>query len=141
MEAGPDLGREVVAAVDDGRGAGVGPPGLGLLVVRQGEHPQGEDLVDLGRVAEVAHALRRDRRVVVEDDRRRQHDVGVALVADEHREGAVVAAAGHRLGRHRRRIEQGHERAVVDGQQRVDGDQRVTAITSSRSRCTAGRRA
>ena len=37
------------------------------------QRAQGEDLVDLGRVAEVARALRGDRRVVVEDDRRRQH--------------------------------------------------------------------
>ena len=57
----------------------IGAARLGLLVVGQGQDAQREDLVDLGRVAEVAGALRRDRRVVVEDDRRRQHDVvGVA---------------------------------------------------------------
>ena len=47
----------------------------GLLVVGQRQHAQGEDLVDLGRVEHRAGALRRDRRVVVQDDRRGQHDV------------------------------------------------------------------
>ena len=55
----PDLGRHVVAAVDDGRRPGVGAARLGLLVVGEREDPQGEDLVDLGGVEQVARALRR----------------------------------------------------------------------------------
>ena len=58
VQALPDLGRHVVAAVDDRRGARVGAPGLGLLVVGEGQHAQGEDLVDLGGVAEVARRSR-----------------------------------------------------------------------------------
>ena len=72
----PHLGRHVVEAVDDRGGARIGAAGLGLLVVGQRQHAQREDLVDLGRVEQVARALGRDRRVVVQDDRRRQHDVG-----------------------------------------------------------------
>ena len=86
----PHLGRHVVAAVDDRRRPRIGAARLGLLVVGEGQHPQREDLVDLGRVVEVAGALGRDLGVVVEDDRRRQHHVAVA---DEHRERAVVRAA------------------------------------------------
>jgi len=47
----------------------IGSARLGLLVVGEGEDAQGQDLVDLGRVAEVAGAFRGDRREVVEDDR------------------------------------------------------------------------
>ena len=58
------------------------------------EHAQRQDLVDLRRVEEVARALGRDRRMVVEDDRRREHH-GVGLV-DEHRPGALVVARRER---------------------------------------------
>ena len=51
-----------VAAVDDRRRPRVGPAGGGLLLLRQRHHPQREDLVDLGRVEQVARALRRDLR-------------------------------------------------------------------------------
>ena len=52
------LRRHVVAAIDDRGGARVGAARLGLLLVGQREHAQREDLVDLGRVVEVAVALR-----------------------------------------------------------------------------------
>ena len=51
-----------------------------------------EQLVDLAAVEEVARALGRDPRVVVEDDRRGQQRVARARVADEHRPGAHVLA-------------------------------------------------
>ena len=73
VQAGEDLGREALDPVDDGRGPRVGAAGQALLVVGEGQDAQGEDLVDLGGVAHVAGALGGDRRVVVEDDRRRQH--------------------------------------------------------------------
>ena len=67
-----------------------------FLLVGQGQHPQGQDLVDLGGVVEVARALRRHLRVVVEDDRRGQHDV---VRPDQHREGPVVVACRGRFAR------------------------------------------
>ena len=58
VQALPDLGRHVVAPVDDRGGAAVGAARLGLLLVGERQHAQGEDLVDLGRVAEVARRSR-----------------------------------------------------------------------------------
>ena len=130
MQSRPDLRREVVEAVDDLGRPGVGAPGLRLLLVGEGEHTQAEDLVDLGGVEEVADALRGDLRLVVEDDRRRQHDVAVR--SDEHRERAVVAATGDCLGGAVRWLEQRHERAVVDGEQGVHGDERVAGDVVAR---------
>ena len=63
--------------------------------------PQGQDLVDLGRVEQVARALGGHLGVVVQDDRRRQHDgVGVGRPPrPSAREGAeVLAGGGDRLG-------------------------------------------
>ncbi len=57
MQPLPDLGCEPVDAVDDRGGSGVGAAGLGLLLVGEGEHAQGQDLVDLGGVEEIALAL------------------------------------------------------------------------------------
>ena len=37
--------------------AGVGAPGLAFLLIGERQHTQGEDLVDLGGVVEVALAL------------------------------------------------------------------------------------
>ena len=122
MQAGPRLRRHVVAAGHDLRCPWVGAACLGLLVVGQRQHPEGEDLVDLGGVAQVTGALRGDLRMVVEDDRRGQHEI--IRRADEHREGAVVGASGDGLGGRRRWVEQGDEPAVVDGQHDVHGDER-----------------
>ena len=61
---------------------GVGAAGLGLLLVGQRQHPQREDLVDLGARRTGRPGSPGRLRVVVEDDRRRQHDVVVARVAD-----------------------------------------------------------
>ena len=80
---------------------------------------QREDLVDLGGVAEIAGALGRDLRVVVEDDRRGEHDVARAGLADEHRPGAHVGAGAPRRRGPLRRIEQRDERAAADSEQGV----------------------
>ena len=123
MEPSPQLGRHVVAAVDDGGGPRIGAACLRLLVVGQGQHAEREDLVDLGRVVQIAGALGSDLRLVVEDDRRREHDVATT---DEHGERAVVHATRNRGTGVLGRIEQRHEDAVVDGQHRVHRDERVT---------------
>ena len=125
MEALQELGRHVVDPVDDRRRPLVGRPGLALLGLGEGHGAQGQDLVDLGGVEQVARALGGDGRVVVEDDRRGQHGVAPALVADQHRPGVEVAAGlGGRLGP-LRRVEQGQEHPLVDPEQAVGRDQRV----------------
>ena len=93
-----------VAAGQDRRRPRVGAAGLGLLLLGHRHDPQGEDLVDLGGVEQVAGALRRDRRVVAEHDRRDEHGVGAVVVRDHHRPAPVLHAAaavgvGPRRGR------------------------------------------
>ena len=84
------------------RGPRVGGPGLRLLLVGHGHHPQGQDLVDLGRVEQRPGALRGHLRVVVQDDRRDQDDVGGPGRAGQHRPAAVLPASrGRRLRRPR----------------------------------------
>ena len=73
-------------------------------------------------VVEVSGALRGHLRLVVKDDRRRQHDV---VPADQHRERPLAVTAGDRLPRFVGRVEQRDEGAVVDGEHRVDGDEGI----------------
>ena len=70
-----DLWRHGVPAVDDRRSARVGAPRRAFLLVGQRHDPQRQDLVDLGRVVELAGALRRHLGWSAKDDRRCQHDV------------------------------------------------------------------
>ncbi len=111
--------------------AGVRPPGLGLLRVGERHHPQGQDLVDLECVVEIARTLVRHFGVVVEDDRRGEHDV---VAADEDRIGAVAPAGPGRLGGIVGRFEERDECRAVDGQHRVHGHQTLRHdIRSQRS--------
>src|SRR4029453_12790197 len=98
-------------------------PCLLLLLVGQGHRPQGQDLVDLGRVEQVLRALGRHRRVVVEDDRRGEQHLPVPGLAGQDRPGVVVLTGlGGRLGP-LRRVEQRHERRPRGGGQRGGGGQ------------------
>ncbi|HEV2871467.1 MAG TPA: hypothetical protein VG409_08590, partial [Actinomycetota bacterium] len=125
VEALQQLGGHAVDPVDDRRRPLVGRPGLALLGLGEGHGAQGQDLVDLGGVEQVARALGGDGRVVVEDDRRGQHGVTAALLADQHRPGVeVLAGLGGRLGP-LRWVEQGQEHPLVDPEQAVGRDQRV----------------
>ncbi len=63
--------------------------------------------------------------MVVEDDRRREHHVARSSRPDQHREGPFVRAAPHRFSGVIGRIERRDERAVVDGEHRVHGHERV----------------
>ena len=58
VQALPHFGRHVVDAVDDRRRVRVGAARFGLLVVGQGQHAEGEDLVDLGGVEQIARRSR-----------------------------------------------------------------------------------
>ena len=64
--------------------------------VGERERAQGEDLVDLGAVVELARALRRELRVVGQDDRGGQHDLAAVARAGQHRPAAGVLARGRR---------------------------------------------
>ena len=63
------IGAHGVTSVDDGGRSGIGAARLPLLLVGQGQDPQGQDLVDLGGVEHVALALGGYGGMVVEDDR------------------------------------------------------------------------
>ena len=111
--------------VDQGGRPRVGGPGLDLLGVGEGQRAQREDLVDLGAVVELAGAFRGQFGVVVQDDRRGQHDLPAALGIGQHRPAAHVLALGHgRLGPHRR-IGHRDELAAGGAQDHVRGDQRA----------------
>ena len=109
-----------------------------LLGVGQRQRAQRQDLVDLGRVEQVARALGRHLRVVVQDDRRGQHQVAAVGRAGQHRPGAGVLAGRDLGGRPLRRVGHGQERPARHADQRVRGDQRVAA--GRRRGCAAGRR-
>jgi hypothetical protein len=78
MQPIEQLGRQVIAAVDDLGGARIGGARLALLGLGQRHRAQREDLVDLGRVEQVARALGRDLGMVGEDDRRREQERAIA---------------------------------------------------------------
>ncbi|MEU5948503.1 hypothetical protein ABZ793_23480 [Micromonospora sp. NPDC047465] len=106
MQPRENLGRHGIDAVEDRGGPGIGGPHLPLLGVGERERTQREDLVDLGRVVQIARALRCDLRMVVEDDRRREQDVSGADLAGQHGEGVHVAAFLRRVRRPLGRVEQ-----------------------------------
>ncbi len=117
----PRLGGQAVASVDDRGGPGVGAPGLALLIVGQGQHPEGQDLVDLGGVIEVTGALGGHFRMVVEDDRGGQDQV----VPHQHRVDALAPTRGGRRRRGVGGIEEGDEGGVVRGHHDVQSQQGV----------------
>ena len=63
-------------------------------------------------VEEVAGTFRRHLRIIVQDDRRRQHHVTAARLADQDRPDADVATIGRRLAPFLRRFQQRYELAV-----------------------------
>ena len=83
-----------------------GVPHFVFLVVGHGHHAQREHLVHFGAIEEVARALRRDLRIVVEHDRRAQHHVAVMFVAHQYWKVADVLAMTDRLAKLVGRIQQ-----------------------------------
>ena len=69
MEPGHVGRRQGLGAFEQGAGLLLDAAHLALLLVGHRQDAQGEDLVDLGAVEEVARALRCHHRVVVENDR------------------------------------------------------------------------
>src|SRR4029077_13540845 len=117
--------RHVLGALEHGPGAGVGGAHLLLLRVGEGEDAEGEQLVDLARVEEVARALRGDLDVILEDDRRGEHGVVVAGLTDAHRPHPGVHTRRGRLRRVLGGIGERQPAAILDAEKNVGGDQRV----------------
>ena len=109
----------------------IGRPHLGLLRVGHREDVQDEQLVDLAAVEQVAGALGRDPRLVLEDDRRGEHG---AVAVDQHRPQPLVAARGGRRLQALRRVGLGDERARPGAQHGVRraerAPQRVLAVVA-----------
>ncbi len=82
----------------------VGGAGLALLLVGQRHGAQGQELIDLGGVEEVGRALGGDASVVLEDDRRGEHDRPLPLEPGQNRPAAHVGAGRRRRPRPLRRI-------------------------------------
>lgn len=125
MQTFQNLGRHRVRQLDHGGRPLVGTPGLAFLLVGEGRGAQREDLVDLGGVVERAGALRRDGRMVLQDDRRGQHEVGAAGFAGEYGPGVQVAAGGDRALRPLGGIGHRQERSGAEGHEEVGGHQGV----------------
>ena len=101
-----------------------------LLVIGQGHHAQGEHLVHFGCVVEVGGALRRDLRVIVENDGRAEQHVTLGAVADQH---GKIADVAYRRSRHRevfRRVEKRDELAAGDGENGMRREQGARAKQS-----------
>ena len=77
---------------EQGAGMAVGGGHLLLFGIGHRQNAQGQDLVDLGAVEQIAWAFGGDLRVVVKNDRRGQHRVAVPLAADQHRPGPLIDA-------------------------------------------------
>jgi hypothetical protein len=112
-----------VALRQDGGGPRVGPAGVCLLVVGHGHHPQGEDLVDLGGVEQVAGALRRNSGVVAEHDRRHEDGVRPVVVGDHDRPAPVLRAGRGVGGCPVGPVQQRDEAGATRGQQQVGAHQ------------------
>src|SRR5215210_3101126 len=86
------LRREGLAPLQYLPPARVGGSHLFFLFVCEVENVQDQHLVDLGAVEQVAGALGGDLRVVIEDDRGREHHVPLPFLSDEHRPSLQVHA-------------------------------------------------
>src|SRR5919202_5182335 len=86
------LGREGLAPLQDLPRARVGGAHFLFLFVCEGEYVKDEQLIYLRPVEQVARALGGDLRVVVEDDRGREHPVPLPFLSDENRPRLQVLA-------------------------------------------------
>src|ERR687889_2881965 len=101
----------------------VGSAHLLFLLVREVEDVEDEHLVDLGPVEQVAWALGRDLRIVVEDDRGREHSASIPLLTNQHRPCLQVLAPLRRLRKLLRRVHERGESPALYSQGRVGRDE------------------
>ena len=108
-----------------------------LLLIGHRHDAQGEDLVDLRRVEERALALLGDLGVVVEDDRRHQHQRMVTGRSGQHGEATMVPASGDGAVGRCRWLEKRYEVAVGYRGNEVRADERhgdgVVFVVNGRS--------
>src|SRR5690242_5678620 len=111
----------------------VGAAHFAFLVVGQRHDPQGQYLVDLGSVEQIASALGRDLWIVVKNDWRRKDATASAFVANQHgirpRVYALQSGGFIRL----RRIEKRNKRALVRFEDRVGRNKRIQQRLVARS--------
>src|SRR5919205_3463064 len=117
------LGREGLAPLQDLPRARVGGAHLLFLLVREGEYVKDEQLIYLRPVEQVARALRGDLRVVVEDDRGREHPVPLPLLSDQHGPRLYVLAPLRGLPEFLGRVDQRDELSSLRLQRRVGRDE------------------
>jgi len=103
--------------------AGVRGAHLRLLLIRQREDVQQEQLINLPAVEVVSLTFRRDLRVVIENNRRGKERVRFPLLPAQHRPRLDVLALRGGLFQRRGRVHQGDESPVLDRQNRVRRDE------------------
>ena len=102
----------------------VAVPYFFLLGVSHGENAQRQNFVDFQAVAQIAGALRRNLRIIVENNRRAQHQVLLPLVSRQHRPRAGMLTFRGSLLKPLRRIEERDELASRAMQNAVNRNHR-----------------
>src|SRR5919107_872515 len=133
------LRREGLAPLQDLTPPRVGGTHLLFLLVREVEDVEDEHLVDLGPVEQVAWALGRDLRIVVEDDRGREHSASIPLLTNQHRPCLQVLAPLRRLRKLLRRVHERDEPPTLYSQGRVGRDESLPERTLSVLAAPGGR--
>ena len=124
MQAHEVVFGERLAAVQDLPRPRVGGARLFLLLVRETQDTQREQLVYLSAVKEVAGALRRDLRVVIKDYRRGENGTPVALIPSQHRPRLHVLTLFSEPGKLLRRVHERDELAALGSEYGVSRDER-----------------
>src|SRR5919199_3697179 len=117
------LRRKRLAPLQDLPCPRVGGAHLFLLLVREGEDVENEQLIYLRPVEQVAGALGGDLGVVVEDDRGREHHAPLPLLSDEHGPRLYVLAPLRGLPELLGRVDQRDELSSLRLQRRVGRDE------------------
>src|SRR5581483_6659487 len=86
---------QIAGALPDIARPWIGAAHLLLFFLREREHAQGKHFVNFGGIKKVAGALRRDLRIVVQNDGRNQDRVASAGFTGQYREYTRVAAGGN----------------------------------------------
>src|SRR5271156_6199523 len=94
-----------------------------LFFVCHGQNTQRQNFVDLRAVEEIAGAFRSNLRVIVENDRRREHGVALAVFSNKNRPGSDVLAGCGKFAALFRRIDQRYKFAAACFQNGVGGNQ------------------